>query len=347
MISTDEYIKVASDARTDDELAAITGQFLSEQCENQSLTVIKHVFRPEPYHLIYSGRVQFNFIDWQKDFQKFNQAVFPFQCLEFSNMHYIFNDADYSRSDNYLLMSNQVFSPSCLSIVRIWNLLMRMMNMHSDMIANRLETDYANLAAQLMHDLQAIINLSRNCDLSDDLRTRIQFQQKVNDNFLFYIRETELLQTSVPVAALLNSCLEILGIRSSMINIEIDDKIDGINVDVELFAKAFNEIIKNALSAVDNDPFKISVHTKLHYSKSPLHSNDWIALSINDKGNGISKDFLDRVASPFFTTHKNEGSPGFGLTVAKKIIDAHMGHLEITSKIHEGTTVAIYLPVFR
>ena len=67
-----------------------------------------------------------------------------------------------------------------------------------------------------------------------------------------------------------------------------------------------------------------------------------IMVEIKDTGDGISPEELSRVFSPFFTT-KEQGT-GLGLAMSKRIIEAHSGTIEITSREGEGTTVKILLP---
>jgi PAS domain S-box-containing protein len=66
-------------------------------------------------------------------------------------------------------------------------------------------------------------------------------------------------------------------------------------------------------------------------------------ISIKDTGVGIDEETIRRVHEPFFTT-KPQGT-GLGLSICKKIVDAHGGEMRLTSKVHEGTTVEILLPL--
>jgi signal transduction histidine kinase len=346
MTSSEAYIKASADSRSIDELAVITGQFLVEYFDSRSVLILKHCFHPEPFHYVFSNVAGFNIVAWKNEFQNFDLTIFPFRSLEFKNYFYVFNDADYAQSDNYLICSASEWPSAQLEIIRLWFSLMRATTQHVETLRNQLEVDHANLAAQLMHDIQSIINLSHDQQIKSDLQQRLQYQQKLNDNFLFFIRETELLQTRVPIAALIESCLGILNLSARDIALALNHKVDDVTVDVELFARAFNEIIKNALVAVNEDLTKISIHTGLLPSGSPLQRNHWILLTVRDEGPGISGDFLTRITTPFFTTHKSEGSSGFGLTIARKIIEAHMGHLTIKSHHGSGTEVTMYLPIF-
>ena len=68
-------------------------------------------------------------------------------------------------------------------------------------------------------------------------------------------------------------------------------------------------------------------------------------IRVRDTGRGISKEALPRIFEPFFTTKPVGEGTGLGLHVAYKIVRAHGGEIEVTSKVGEGTEVAVRLPL--
>ncbi|MFN3567938.1 MAG: response regulator [Caldimicrobium sp.] len=67
-----------------------------------------------------------------------------------------------------------------------------------------------------------------------------------------------------------------------------------------------------------------------------------MVISILDSGPGIPEEIKDRLFQLFITTKK--GGSGLGLFSAKRIVEAHGGHIEIESFEGKGTLVKIYLP---
>ncbi len=65
---------------------------------------------------------------------------------------------------------------------------------------------------------------------------------------------------------------------------------------------------------------------------------------VRDKGSGISLENLEKVFEPFFSTRKDAGGIGLGLTLAKNILLGHQGTLEISTVEGGGTEVEILLP---
>lgn len=74
------------------------------------------------------------------------------------------------------------------------------------------------------------------------------------------------------------------------------------------------------------------------------HDNE-LVVRVADTGCGIDPDALPRIFKPFFTT-RTEGT-GLGLPLAKGIIEAHAGSIEVTSKVGKGTEFSVHLPVAR
>lgn len=68
-----------------------------------------------------------------------------------------------------------------------------------------------------------------------------------------------------------------------------------------------------------------------------------IQISIRDNGCGIEQDQLDQIFQAFHTT-KQEGT-GLGLSLSKRIIEAHHGTLTVTSAPEEGSTFTVFLPL--
>jgi len=67
-----------------------------------------------------------------------------------------------------------------------------------------------------------------------------------------------------------------------------------------------------------------------------------VTLGVADTGPGIPPDILPRVFDPYFTT--KPGGLGLGLTIARRIAEAHGGALEVSSVAGQGTRFALSLP---
>jgi len=71
---------------------------------------------------------------------------------------------------------------------------------------------------------------------------------------------------------------------------------------------------------------------------------EYVELAINDSGAGISKEHLDRVFEPFFSTKPQGKGTGLGLSMVFGFMQRSKGHIRIYSEPGIGTTIRCYLP---
>jgi two-component system, NtrC family, sensor kinase len=68
-------------------------------------------------------------------------------------------------------------------------------------------------------------------------------------------------------------------------------------------------------------------------------------LTVSDNGEGIPPENLAKIFHPFFTTKPEGKGVGLGLAVTYGIVEAHGGDIEVESKVGEGTTFTVSLPL--
>ncbi len=107
-----------------------------------------------------------------------------------------------------------------------------------------------------------------------------------------------------------------------------------IKLDPDLIKQSLMNIIQNAFDAVKNGGEVI-----LNYFKA---KND-LVIQISDNGLGISPDQQKKIFDLYFTT-KKEGN-GLGLSISQKIISQHYGLISVSSKLNNGTSFKIILPI--
>ncbi|MDA7788109.1 HAMP domain-containing histidine kinase, partial [Sphingomonadaceae bacterium] len=71
---------------------------------------------------------------------------------------------------------------------------------------------------------------------------------------------------------------------------------------------------------------------------------DRITLTIADNGSGIAPADREQIFEPFFTTHREAGGSGLGLSIARSLVIASGGTLELKDS-EEGTTFVIEIPI--
>jgi signal transduction histidine kinase len=126
-------------------------------------------------------------------------------------------------------------------------------------------------------------------------------------------------------------------------NIKIDRKCDKdiplIMIDKEQIKQVLFNLFLNAIEATSENGI-IAFETRL------IHKNnyrDYVQIEIRDTGEGIPTDDIEHIFNPFFTT-KPQGS-GLGLSISHKIVEEHMGYIEVESKVGQGSTFFVNLPL--
>jgi signal transduction histidine kinase len=98
--------------------------------------------------------------------------------------------------------------------------------------------------------------------------------------------------------------------------------------------QVFLNLLLNAIEAMPDGGM---LATKTSYD-AKLNS---IQITISDTGNGMDKSLVNKVFQPFFTT-KRKGS-GLGLSITRRLIEQHGGHIDLESDPGKGTVFNIFL----
>lgn len=160
-------------------------------------------------------------------------------------------------------------------------------------------------------------------------------------NLLNFARQTPPSLGETDICLLIEEVLVMVEHQMSLRNIKVirnfSSDIPAINVDSNQMKQVFINIFINATDAMkDGGTISITIMQELNKEEQPC-----IAIKITDTGKGIPEDVLSKVFDPFYTTKRNSGGTGLGLSVTKGIIDHHRGSIDIESKIGEGTTITI------
>ena len=124
--------------------------------------------------------------------------------------------------------------------------------------------------------------------------------------------------------------------RDISINYNIDSRLPSIESDKGQLQQVFLNILNNSFEAID-DGSTIDITFK-------VVSEDKVAITISDKGRGISAKDLERIFEPFFTTKKEKGT-GLGLSITYGIVEKLGGNIRVDSQVGKGTSFTVTLPV--
>jgi cell cycle sensor histidine kinase DivJ len=146
-----------------------------------------------------------------------------------------------------------------------------------------------------------------------------------------------------PRAALINCCnLLALKARESGIDLVTDAPQDlpFMTGDPRAFKQIVLNLVSNAIKFTERGG-KVTVSAAVEGSR--------MMLRVADTGVGIAADDLKLIGAPFFQAGKtyqrrHEGT-GLGLSIVKSLVALHAGELTVQSRIEEGTTVTVALPL--
>jgi signal transduction histidine kinase/ligand-binding sensor domain-containing protein len=127
---------------------------------------------------------------------------------------------------------------------------------------------------------------------------------------------------------------------------DFDDSIGKIPVLAQDIGRVILNLITNAFYACNEKKKSGTADYEPKVTVSTKKLKDSIAIAVNDNGNGIPKQVLDKIFQPFFTTKPTGEGTGLGLSMSYDIItQGHGGELKVETKENEGTTFTIVLPI--
>jgi signal transduction histidine kinase len=121
----------------------------------------------------------------------------------------------------------------------------------------------------------------------------------------------------------------------------LDPQLSKVYANYEEIKKVFLNILKNSFEAmIKTEKKELVIKTLNKVDKK----SSWVEINFRDTGEGIKKEHVEFIGTPFFTT-KLKGS-GMGLVICNRIIvERHKGRLSIKSQKDGGTTVSVTLPI--
>jgi len=211
----------------------------------------------------------------------------------------------------------------------------------------------ANVAHELNNPLQGIVTYSHlllerdACDeASKKSVEKIVIQanrcREIIRGLLDFSRQRKPDKTLCNVNNLIEDCVSLLENQTIFHNVEIslnfDRELPKVVIDPSQVERVFMNLIINAAEAMNGNG-RLTISTR----NNPIFNG--IEICISDTGSGISEEDLDKIFDPFFTTKETGHGVGLGLAISYGIIKEHRGSILVESKINQGTTFTIRLPI--
>ena len=117
---------------------------------------------------------------------------------------------------------------------------------------------------------------------------------------------------------------------------ELDPTMPAVTADFDQLQQVCTNLILNAIQAM-TEKGTLTLRT----SATPGE----VTMEVGDTGCGISPENMNKLFTPFFTTKREVKGVGLGLAVSYGIVQRHRGRIDVRSKLGEGTTMSVHLPL--
>lgn len=192
-----------------------------------------------------------------------------------------------------------------------------------------------NIPVELYQEfMQDIANeIDRENKIITDLLTLVRMDKKAANMQIGYVNVNEMLEMILkrlkPIASKKNVDLTLESIRE--VNAELDET---------KMSLALNNLVENAIKYnVEDGWVKVSLDADHKY----------FYVTVSDSGMGIPEESMEHIFERFYRVDKSHSNAiegtGLGLAITKGAIMMHHGAIRVQSKVHEGTTFSVRIPL--
>jgi PAS domain S-box-containing protein len=201
----------------------------------------------------------------------------------------------------------------------------------------------------LRNPLQAIENgvylltkeLSRN-QMSDIAKTTIdaitqsiEYADNIVNNLRSFTKEEKPIFLENDINSIVKSSLALVNKPDNVELVIETDELPNVKVDKEMLKRVFVNLTTNGMQAMKENGGTLTVKTR--------RNCDSLEVSFKDTGEGISKESMTKLFTPFFTT-KAQGM-GVGLALCKKFVELNEGTIEVESEETKGSKFTVKLNI--
>jgi len=211
-------------------------------------------------------------------------------------------------------------------------------------VAHELNNPINNImitAAILEEDFKTLSD-DEKIDMAKDLVDQAQRSQKIVRNLLDFARESEIKTELLHVRDLIEEVLRLASNQIKLTKVKLKRNyaanLPSIHGDKAQLNQVFLNIVLNAMDAMPEGGI-LTISTGL--------SQEYVMVEVSDSGVGIPEHILPSIFDPFFTTKTTGKGTGLGLSVSLGIIRKHGGDIRVKSRVNEGTTFTVLLPMAR
>ena len=208
-------------------------------------------------------------------------------------------------------------------------------------LASGVAHEINNPATSILLDAERI--LEENPDdsevrgIAEGIVKQVERIRRITRNLLLFSRQSGFEPREVDLNRVIEDALEML--RPKLKKVKVEKRLDNlppIYGDPAQLQQVFVNLILNAAQAMP-DGGRLILETKAGSGE--------VITRVSDTGVGIPGEHLNRIFNPFFTTKRPGEGTGLGLSICLGIVERHKGKIEVESRVGEGTTFTLRLPV--
>ena len=218
-------------------------------------------------------------------------------------------------------------------------------NMVAD-IAHELRTPLSNIRGYLEAARDGVIrpdaDTIRSLDEEAGLLSRLV--DDLQELSLAEAGELKLARQAEDIAELISKAAATMQIQAEVkgvpVSIDLPDKLPAVNIDSHRIGQVLRNLLENAVAhTTKGDAITVTATQR----------GSWIEVSVVNTGEGIPADDLPNIFERFYRVDKSRaratGGSGLGLTIAKRLVEAHGGKIEAQSEPGKGSRFTFTLPV--
>jgi signal transduction histidine kinase len=218
-------------------------------------------------------------------------------------------------------------------------------NMVAD-VAHELRTPLSNLQGYLEAISDGVVKPDADTihSLNEDAALLSRLVNDLQELSLAEAGELRLHRQTDDIARLINQTTAAMQARATAkglsLSLDLADGLPAVNIDSQRVSQVMRNLLENAVAHTSKGD-AITVTARQH--------DQWLEVTVTDTGEGIPAEDLAKIFERFYRVDKSRtratGGSGLGLTIARRLVEAHGGHIRVESELGKGSRFTFTLPV--
>jgi len=215
-------------------------------------------------------------------------------------------------------------------------------------VAHELRTPLSNVRGYLeaIHDGVMTPDVATVGSLNEEVALLSRLVDELQELSLAEAGELKLVYQAEDIARLINQTLAAwqpqMTAKGLSLSLHLPDGLPPVSIDWQRIGQVLHNLLENAVA-----------HTRSGgtITVAAIRQGNWVEISVSDTGEGIPREDLPNIFERFYRVDRSRtratGGSGLGLTIARRLVEAHGGKIEARSKTGKGSRFSFTVPVSR